>query len=107
KLKPGGGDLRQRLAEDEWIVVLYHRGCPSCQEAIPKYEELARQSAEDASRPGVALIEVPAYGEAQSERLPSEVPWVLGRLSKQKEWFVETPAVLLLRNGLVNPAEGI
>jgi len=99
--------LRQRLAEDEWIVVLYHLGCASCQEAIPKYEKLARQSAEHAGSPRVALIEVPAYGEAKSVRLPSDVPWVLGRLSKQKEWFVETPTVLLLRNGLVNPAEGI
>ena len=107
QVKPDERDLHERLAENAWIVVLYHVGCPSCQEVIPEYEELARKSGEDAHRPRVALIEVPAYGEAKSERLPSDVPWVLGRLSTQKEWFVETPAVLLLRNGLVNPAEGI
>jgi hypothetical protein len=83
-------------------VVLYHHDCPKCLEAIPRYEDQVQQAANDPAAPRVALIEVPPFG---TEALPTspDTPCVLGRLSDEKEWFVETPAVLLLHDGAVSP----
>lgn len=96
QLKPGERPLRERLAEGNWIVVLYHHDCPECQKAMPKYEDMARRMAQDPTAPRVALIEVPPYGNANSLKLSSEAPCTYGGLSDEKEWFVETPVGLVL-----------
>ncbi len=105
RLMPGELPLRERLAEGNWIVVLYQRDCPKCLEEMPKYEQLACRSAADPTAPGVALIEVPAYGEAGSLKRSPNAVCALGRLSDEKEWLVETPVKLLLQSAFVNPAD--
>ncbi|MBN1908521.1 MAG: hypothetical protein JW818_02170 [Pirellulales bacterium] len=93
--------LRQRLAEGRWIVVLYHHDCSECRKAIPKYKKLIRRSAADPTAARVALVEVPPYGDASSWGLSGDCPCVLGRLSEEKEWFVETPCRIVVCAGLV------
>jgi hypothetical protein len=96
-------DVGETLKNGNWLVVLYHHDCPRCLEMIPRYEDQARQSANDPNAPCVALIEVPPFGAPEALPISSDSPCVLGQLSDKKEWFVETPAVLLIRSGVVSP----
>jgi hypothetical protein len=104
RLAPGEQPLRERLRQGNWIVVLYHHDCPKCLNEMPKYEQLARLSAADLTAPRVVLIEIPPYGEANSVKLVPNAACVLGRLSDEKEWLVETPAELPLQCMFVDPA---
>ena len=51
----------------------------------------------------MALIETPPFGAPGALPISSKSSCVLGRLSDEKEWFVETPAVLLICSGVVSP----
>jgi hypothetical protein len=97
-LKLGQRPLRERLAEGEWIVVLYNHDCPKCAAAIPKYEKLAQRLAARSMAPQVALIEIPPYGD--QPLLPSsDTPCTLGRLNDTKVWFLEALVSCRLREG--------
>ncbi len=53
-------DIGGQLAKGRWTMVLLHHDCPKCQEALPKYEQLASRLEPGLAR--IALIEVPPYG---------------------------------------------
>jgi len=91
-------DIAESLKKGIWLVLLYHYDCPDCAVTIPKYENMARdlEGNEDFLR--IALIAVPPYGRGQ---VSENCPCVLGRLDETKEWFVTTPAVVLLTDGQV------
>ncbi len=79
------------LSHSEWLVVLYRHDCHDCQEAVPLYEKLARVKR-------VALVEVPPFAvEAETKGTACAV----GRLAADREWFVQTPVEIRLRNGIV------
>jgi uncharacterized membrane protein YphA (DoxX/SURF4 family) len=84
--------------DGDWIVVLYHHDCPSCQEATPKYEALAGDLISRGATTRVLLIEVPPHGEAGfAERTSARH----ARLSDQQEWFIQTPVEILLSDSKV------
>jgi hypothetical protein len=101
--QPGERPLRERLAEGDWIVVLYHHDCPKCQEKMPRYGELANRAAFDSTAPQVALIEIPPYGETNALPILADSGYALGRLRDSNKWLVETPLDLFLRSPLVIP----
>jgi hypothetical protein len=82
------------LTEGEWIVLLHRHDCPDCQAAVPQYETLASST----GNKRVALIEIPPYAEA---RHAAHSPCLVGRLSADHEWFVQTPVEITLRDGVV------
>ncbi|MCK5600272.1 hypothetical protein KAR91_00195 [Candidatus Pacearchaeota archaeon] len=93
-------DIKDKISKGNWLVMLYHHDCPSCAEAIPKIEQMARdlEGNEDFLR--VALIEVPPYEQFSSAPTIQDGPCLLGRLDTSKEWFVTTPALVLLVDGI-------
>lgn len=84
------------LQSGEWTVLLYHHDCAHCQEAVPKYEALAEQWAGRGQR--VLLVETPPYGEPIGA-LNSVATRV--RLAENREWFVQMPVEILLKEGKV------
>ena len=101
-------DIGDRLAEGKWIVVLYHHDCPHCEEAISKYEKLARVSARQADTPRVAVVEMPPYAGAGQGLISEDTLCTSARLSDMKEWYVETPLVLSLGEARVTAViEGV
>lgn len=76
--------------------MLYHHDCPECQEAIRKYQKLARRLKSDPTTLSVALVDVPPYGQASTLTLLPDTPCAIGRLSNEKDWFVATPVLLRL-----------
>ena len=94
-------DIADSLRTGNWVILLYHYDCPDCTEAIPKYEQMARDLAGNGDFLRIALIEMPPYGPPV---VASGSPCTLGRLANTKEWFVTTPAVALLTDGTVKQA---
>ncbi len=93
-------DARDRLDAGVWTVVLYHRGCPNCRKVID------RLGCGDTHRTGrVALVEVPEMGRSIKAVSVSNPAFVLARLEPSKEWFVSTPTVLTLKDGIVTSAQ--
>jgi len=43
-------DIGERLRAGNWLVLLYHYDCPGCAEAIPMYEQMARNLAGNGGR---------------------------------------------------------
>lgn len=82
-------DCSQDLRSGEVLVVLVRHDCHTCEERIPGYQGLA-----DRGEKRVALIEVPPYG-------PTMDGIVSGKLREDADWFVQTPAEILLQDGIV------
>lgn len=78
------------LSHGHWIVVFHRHGCPLCAELISAI------GARTSNTEQIALVEVPPYGETH---LPPGVR--AGRLSESHRWFIETPHVVRLRDGIV------
>jgi hypothetical protein len=90
-------DIGETLSVGTWRILLYHHGCPKCELAKRRYAHLAATSLDR----GIAMIEVPPYGESRVSLLHH------GRLSAEKKWFVATPCELTVSDGqLVAVARG-
>lgn len=96
-------DVGDELARGRWIVVLYHHDCPSCREAVPRYERLARNHATQPDTPRIALIEMPPYAPPGQAIAWPDSPCKLGRLDDSKGWLIRTPAEISLRDCIVEP----
>jgi thiol-disulfide isomerase/thioredoxin len=92
-------DIGDRLKTGDWIVFMYHNDCPDCRMAVPKYEKFYGDL--KGNNVDMAFIEMQPYEQGDKQLVPkdSKVPW--GQLSSVKTWYVETPVVVVLRDGLV------
>ncbi len=82
------------VSQGSWVLLLHRHDCPKCQDAVPKYEQLA------ISDPSfqVAIIEVPPYGSLPEAGYRE---CRVGKLSEDRYWFVQTPVEIELENGVV------
>ncbi len=96
-------DIADTLTKGRWLVVLHHHTCRRCAKIIPQFEQLQRElTASSAAPVRLALIEVPPY-DPQPGR--AEGGTITGRLGEAKTWFLMTPTVLCLTDGMVVFAE--
>ncbi len=91
-------DIAESLKKGTWLVLLYHHDCPDCTRAIARYQQMARDLADNEDFLRIALIAVPPYGQSP---VSENSPCILGRLAETKEWFITTPAIVLLQNSTV------
>lgn len=91
-------DIAEQLKTGSWLVVLYHHDCSECQKAMPKLEQMSRdlQGNEDFLK--IALVEVPPYAMQRNSSLGQIDSPTSGKLDVSKEWFVATPATILIRD---------
>jgi len=91
-------DIAEKLKKGRWLVLFYHHDCPDCIEAISQLQQIAHDLADNQDFLQIAIIEIPPYlsGTARGNS-----PCTLSRLNDNKEWFVTTPVVALLKNSLV------
>jgi hypothetical protein len=87
------------LSSGDWIVVLHRPSCSSCRTVHEEYAELDRELRARSAGLRVAFVEVPWSGEQLPPRRKSA--YALGRLSEDRQWFVETPVIVKLQNGRV------
>jgi hypothetical protein len=67
---------------------------------MPKYESLARSFARKKDSPGVVVLAVPPFDQAV---LSNSRNVLVGKFDADRKWFVKTPAVFGLNNGVVVP----
>jgi hypothetical protein len=95
-------DIGNELSRGRWLVVLYHHDCPRCRDVVPAYAARARAAAADPTAPRIAFLAVPPHGAPSWQFAPGS-SCREGKLTASKEWFVVTPAVLRLQDGMVEP----
>jgi hypothetical protein len=101
RLRSDERPLHERLVDGKWIVVLFRHDCQKCTDALPRYAELARRLSFEPRGPSVAMIEVPPYGKDRSLLLPLRKFCAIGRLTQDKDWFVDTPMVHNISDSIV------
>jgi hypothetical protein len=94
-------DVADRFAKGRWTVVLYRHDCPHCQERLPQYEREAREEGLRRGITSMAMIELPPYASADESLVPADTACLTGKVSDIRDWFVETPAVITLNDGVV------
>jgi len=94
-------DISRRLEKGNWLILFHRHDCPDCARAIAGYEQMARDLAANEDLLQIALIEVPPFGR---DRVRKNSSCLLGRLTEEKEWFITTPAVVLLTDRRVKSA---
>jgi hypothetical protein len=97
-------DVGAEVAHGRWLLVLYHHDCPRCRTVVPAFEARARATAADPGAPRIALVAVPPHG-TPPWGFPARPACRHGRLDDGKNWFVATPAVLRLQDGVVQPQD--
>ncbi|MGC8639210.1 MAG: MauE/DoxX family redox-associated membrane protein [Isosphaeraceae bacterium] len=98
-------DIGPRLAEGQWIVILYHHDCPSCRKAVKSYVRRAEATRDDRSSTQFALIEVPPYAAPGEGPAPHVSRCITGNLDSSKRWVVRTPTVIHLEGSLVKAVD--
>jgi len=89
----GSGELKR----GSWRVVFYHFDCANCVAAIPAYEALAVADV------GIqtAFVAVPPLPPPGADPVPDAPGYLHLQLSPDHEWFVTTPLVIVLKDGIV------
>lgn len=96
-------DIAGSLKSNIVIVVLYSNECETCHKAIPLYDQTAREMAGNEEALRFAFIEIPPYASKQN-LVPADSPALRGKLDSSKKWYMQTPVVVVLKDGLVGKA---
>jgi hypothetical protein len=94
-------DIGEQLRRGAWLLLFYDHDCSHCQDALPQYEQMARDLAGNEDFLQVAMVEVPPYGPIP---FTGNQIRALGHLANTKEWFITTPALVLLKEARVTAA---
>jgi thiol-disulfide isomerase/thioredoxin len=92
-------DIKDKLQTGDWVVFMYHNDCPNCKEALPKYEKMYNDL--KGNNVDMAFIEMQPYEQGDKQLVPPGSKVNRGRLSETKTWYVETPVVVVLRDGMI------
>ncbi len=94
-------DIADSLRSNIAIVVFYNIECDICHDAITLYDQMSRDMAGNEDSIQFAFIEIPPYGSEQDSFVPVDTPCLTGRLDSSKDWYIQTPLVVVIHDGLV------
>jgi thiol-disulfide isomerase/thioredoxin len=94
-------DIADSLRSKIVIVVFYSDGCDTCRDAIPLYDRMSRDMASNRDSIRFAFIEVPPYVSEKDSFVPADTPCLRGRLDSSKDWYIQTPLVVVVQDGSV------
>lgn len=94
-------DIADDLRSPMVVVLLYHYDCQDCWDAISLYDQTARDLAGNENEISFAFIEIPPYALPQDNPIPDETPCLTGKLDSTKKWYVLTPLIVVLTDGVV------
>jgi hypothetical protein len=93
------------LRQGNWTVILYRSACKVCQKELAEQDTRAR-GFKQAGRPiTVAVAELPPVAPAGENAVATDSPLVRATLKNPPMWFVHTPVVIQLHNGVVTKVE--
>ncbi len=94
-------NIHDNLKIGQWTVLLYHNDCPQCHEVIRFFKQhVAGLSNRNETRK-IALIEMPPHRNLYSNPTLFNSPIIFGRLRDDFRWFVSTPVIIQINNGVV------
>jgi len=94
-------DIAEKLTDGLVLVLMYHYDCPECHKAMPEYEQYNRQMTEAGENAlKIAFIAIPPYGTAEQSPLPADTTCLSGKLDESKKWFITSPVVVALLDGM-------
>jgi hypothetical protein len=93
-------DIANSLRTGLAIVVFYNSSCETCHKAIPLYDKTCREQADNEDSLRFAFIEIPPYASAGDDIVPADTLCLRGQLDSSKEWFIQTPLVVVTADGL-------
>lgn len=99
--------IGDKLAVDEWVVVLHRSGCSACRALHDEYQNLGLQLGANAEQKvRIAFIEVgyPDAGLSNPDR-QTNGNYEIGWLDETIDWVAPTPTVLHLSDGIVTAVE--
>ncbi|MHC4266600.1 MAG: thioredoxin domain-containing protein [Planctomycetota bacterium] len=94
-------DIGDILSEGVSFILFYHHDCPNCQEAIPMYEQIARDYEVFEQGIQFAFIEGPPFGQPEEDIVPADTVCYTGQLDEEKEWYFTSPLMVLTLDGVV------
>jgi thiol-disulfide isomerase/thioredoxin len=94
-------DIASSLRSNIVIVVFYSTECETCHKAIPLYDQFSRDMAGNEDSLRFALIEIPPYASEKDSIVPGDTPCLRGKLDSSRKWYVQTPLVVVVRDGVV------
>jgi hypothetical protein len=84
------------LQSGQWRMIFYHYDCPDCVDAIDLYRA---KPANGGVR--TAFVAVPPLPPPGADPVPDAPGYLHLQLSPDHEWFVTTPLVIVLKDGIV------
>lgn len=87
------------LERGTWLVFVHQHGCLACSRLVPRYVDWAKIGGNGAFK--LAFIEVPPLGDIGRLQLPSEPEFASGRLVDRFDWFIHTPNVIRIKDGIL------
>ena len=93
-------EIDENLRQGHWIVVLYGADCRSCQKHFEEWKNTGFPVAAEGNE-RIALLEISGKPENSLKRGLAGEPFILGNLSGERQWYIETPVILLLQEGIV------
>jgi len=94
-------DIVNALRSNIVVVVFYSTEWDICHDAIALYDQMSRDMAGNENSIQFALIEIPPYGSEQDSFVAVDTPCLTGRLDSSKDWYIVTPLVVVIQDGLV------
>lgn len=103
KLIDIGDSLRDGMA----IVLFYHNDCSDCADAIPVYEQMNSELADDDGGVKIAFVELPPHDE-KGALVPEDSMCLSGKLYSEETIFVTTPfVVVIMDSSFIKSWEGV
>jgi thiol-disulfide isomerase/thioredoxin len=97
-------DIGDVLSQGISFILFYHNDCPDCREAIPMYDQMARDYEVFEQGMQFAFIEGPPFDESEETIVPDDTVCYTGQLDKEKEWIFISPLIVLTLDGIVMKA---
>jgi hypothetical protein len=89
-------DIGNTIREGRWLAMLYPHDCPKCQAAVLELSKAAQK----ANTQHIAIIAMPP-SDKRDAVAESAADAVKGHLQQQRNWFAETPVVVVLQDARV------
>jgi len=88
-------DIGHRLRRGHWAMLLYHHDCLQCRDVMESLKTVALET-----RMPIAFVSVPPHKDDDDFATPPSAV-VHRRLQAGMTWLVETPAIIVLNDGVV------
>ncbi|MDR1964117.1 MAG: hypothetical protein LBQ50_10095 [Planctomycetaceae bacterium] len=91
--------IQADLSKGNWLVVLYGTDCTKCEKKLIYWKSNGIPVNTEGEK--VALLEISGHSENALRSRFDGGPWQWGSLKQTNVWYVETPTVLKIENGIV------